>query len=146
MFAYFSCTAVCSFSGFSCTMVATWCVRSNELTFLHQAFRDRSAGGSSNRCIRHLLFREFIAGTAILQACLQGADILQSGLHRGLRNFEARVVGIKIGSRGQPLVDQFLCLRKLDAGILSIGDGCSDGCDLLVGRDDVPGAQLSMPS
>ena len=84
-------------------MVATWCVRSNELTFLNQAIRNGSAGGSSNRCISDFLFREFIAGTAILQACLQGADILQSRLHRGLRNFEASLIGIKIGSRGQAL-------------------------------------------
>ena len=76
------------------------CVRSNELTFLNQAIRNGSAGGSSNRCISHFLFCEFIAGTAVLQACLQGTDILQSRLHRGLRHFEASLVGIKIGSRG----------------------------------------------
>ena len=37
----------------------------------------------------------------------------------------------------KPFVDQFLCLGKLHPGILSIGDGCSDGCDLFVGRYDV---------
>ena len=121
------------------------CVRANELALLNQALRNGSAGGSSNRRIGHFLFCEFIAGTAILQAGLQRADILQSRLHSGLGDLEAGVVGIEIGSREQALVDQFLSLGQLDAGVVAIGNGGSDRGNLFVGRYDA-GRALSMPS